>query len=280
MSTKTLPTSALLEAVVNVPVQLELPDGESVQVRIYGQKKPKTPAPLVVYFHSGAEQTNGVDGPCLAGRIFHSAGAIVVAVPYPQTPFPQPVNTGYGVLQWAYRQRNKLAGHGAKVYLSGIEAGGNLSAAVALMARDQLHPPLAGQILISPMLDPCVGSASQRHASKSTADSLWVDIWHQFLRCPRDAEHPYAVPAKAFRMDGLPPTLVLVGDTDPMRDEALAYAEKLTAAGLTVVQRVLTKQAPTPETLLHSQPVECPCALQAKTEFEQFFALTGSQPNG
>ena len=194
---------------------IDLASGEPVVVRMYGRKKAGHASPLVVHFHGGAFVSGDLDNGHTVAHLLEGAGAVVVSVAYPLTPFPQPVDTGYGVLQWVHRHRTKLGGQGALVYLAGEEAGGNLAAAVALMARDQAHPPLAGQILLSPMLDPCVGSASQRRTTGDAVDCKWVQGWRNFLRCPRDAEHPYAVPASAHRLSGLPPTLVLVGQNEP-----------------------------------------------------------------
>ena len=73
---------------------------------------------------------------------------------------------------------------------------------------------------------------------------------------------------------GLPPTLVLVGDTDPMRDEALAYAARLHAAGLQVTQHVFAKAEKWPEPLLETGPHECPCAGAVQEEFRRFFEAT------
>lgn len=257
---------------------IELAEGQSVVVRMYGRKQPAKVSPLVVHFHGGAFVSGDLDNGCTVGSLLEGAGAVVVSVAYPLTPFPQPVDTGYGVLKWVYRNRAKLGGQGALVYLAGEEAGGNLAAAVALMARDQSHPPLAGQILLSPMLDPCVGTASQRQKTGEAVDCKWVEGWRNFLRCPRDAEHPYAVPASAHRLTGLPPALILVGDTDPMRDEAMAYAARLRAAGLQVTEHVFAKAEKWPEPLLETGPHECPCAGAVQEEFRRFFAATRVPP--
>ncbi|WP_440108176.1 alpha/beta hydrolase fold domain-containing protein [Acidovorax sp. BL-A-41-H1] len=255
---------------------IEVAPGQDVAVRLYGRKKPGQRLPLVVHFHGGAFTSGGLDNGCTVAALLEGAGALVVSVAYPLTPFPQPVDTGYGVLKWAYRNRARLAGQGALLYLAGEEAGGNLAAAVSLMARDQLHPPLAGQILLSPMLDPCAGTASLREATGDATGCKWAEGWRKFLRSPRDAEHPYAVPAAAQRLAGLPPTLILVGDTDPMHDEALAYAARLRAAGLPVTQHVFSKNATWPDALLQQQPAPagCPCAGAAQAQFELFFEAT------
>lgn len=256
---------------------IEVGTGQDVAVRMYGRKKTGETSPVVVHFHGGAFTTGDLDNGCTVATLLESAGAVVVSVAYPLTPFPQPVDTGYDVLKWVHRHRTKLGGQGALVYLAGEEAGGNLAAAVGLMARDQSHPPLAGQILLSPMLDPCVGTASLREATGNATGCKWTEGWRNFLRCPRDAEHPYAVPGAARRLAGLPPTLILVGDTDPMHDEALAYAARLEAAGLQVTRHVFSKTTQWPDALLQTggQP-ECPCAAGAQEQFRTFFEATRS----
>lgn len=253
---------------------IEVAQGEDVAVRMYGRKKAGLLSPVVVHFHGGAFTTGGLDNGCVVASLLETVGAVVVSVAYPLTPFPQPVNTGYEVLKWACRNRTKLGGQGALVYLAGEEAGGNLAAAVALMARDQSHPPLAGQILLSPMLDPCAGTASLREATGDATGCKWTEGWKKFLRCPRDAEHPYAVPGAAQRLAGLPPTLVLVGDTDPMHDESLAYAARLEAAGLVVTRHVFAKGGQWPDALQATGQRECPCAAGAQEQFRLFFEAT------
>ena len=160
------------------------------------------------------------------------------------------------------------------VYLAGDEAGGNLAAAVALVARDRGHPPLGGQILVAPMLDPCVGTASLRETQSCEGGCKWADGWQQYLRGPMDADHPYAVPGKATRLAGLPPALVLTGADDPMRDEALAYAQRLRDAGIAVTGGVLPTRTGWPESLAEPPGQECPCAAGVKGHLRAFFSAT------
>ncbi|GAB2474061.1 alpha/beta hydrolase [Comamonas humi] len=252
-------------------------DGMEASVRMYGSKKRGEVAPLVVHFHGGAFVAGDLDCGYTVGHALAAAGACVVSVAYPlapQNPFPQPLELGYAVLQWAYKQRTKLAGKGAPLYLAGEEAGANLAAGVCLMARDQLHPPLAGQILISPMLDPCAATPSQRAAQGESVECKWASGWCQYLGGSHDAEHPYAVPARARRLAGLPATLILVGEADPMRDEALSYGARLEAAGLTVFQHVFAEVGQWPESLLEPPPEACPCAAQLQEQLRKFFETT------
>lgn len=252
-------------------------DGVQANVRLYGSKKRGEVAPLVVHFHGGAFVAGDLDCGYTVGHALAAAGACVVSVAYPlapENPFPRPLEVGYAVLQWAYKRRTKLAGKDAPLYLAGEEAGGNLAAGVTMMARDQMHPPLAGQILISPMLDPCAGTASQRAARGESIECKWAAGWRQYLGGSHDAEHPYAVPAGALRLAGLPPTLILVAQGDPMHDEALRYAARLEAAGLTVFSHVFTEDGQWPEALLEPQPECCPCAAQLEAQLRRFFETT------
>ncbi|MFT3811975.1 MAG: alpha/beta hydrolase [Acidovorax sp.] len=256
---------------------IEVAPGQSVAVRLYGERKKGGPVvPLAVHFHGGAFVSGGLDNGCTVAGLLRAAGARVVSVAYPLSPFPQPQETGYAVLQWAWRNRTRLAGKGAPVYLAGEEAGGNLAAGVCMMARDRFQPPMAGLLLVSPLLDPCVGTASQREAQADGAQCKWTQGWKQFLCGARDAEHPYAVPAHAQRLAGLPPALVLTSEDDPLRDEALAYAGRLEAAGITVRKQVLRAQpeAALPDALLQPGAYECPCAPQVQAQFERFFEET------
>ncbi|MBV5293254.1 MAG: alpha/beta hydrolase [Curvibacter lanceolatus] len=274
-----LPTPGAPPLHPGVDSEVGLPGGKSVAVRVYGRKTPGQAKPLVVHFHGGAFVSGDLDNGCTVAQLLLSAGAVVVSVAYPlapQHPFPNAAEAGYEVLKWVFRQRTRLAGTGALVYLAGEEAGGNVAAAVSLMARDQAHPPLAGQILLSPMLDPCVGTASLRQATGSATCCKWVEGWLSYLRNPRDAEHPYAVPAGSMRLQGLPPTLVLVGPDDPMRDEAMAYVTRLQAAGLQARGEVLSAAQHWPDALLAAQAQACPCAGAVQAQFQRFFEDTRS----
>jgi len=256
--------------------------GREVAVRTYGSKNAEAMRPLVVHFHGGAFISGTLDSGCTVAHLLEAAGARVVSVAYPlapEHPFPQPLEIGYGVLQWAFKHRARLAGKGALVYLAGEEAGGNLAAGVCMMARDQHHPPLAGQILLSPMLDPCVGTPSLRAVTGTATDCKWAQGWHQFLRSAHDADHPYAVPSAAQRLARLPPTLMLVGQDDPMRDEALAYAARLETAGLSVTRHVFDKAQQWPDALLIPDARPCPCAKEVQEQFQRFFAATRCPPS-
>ncbi|MBP7421658.1 MAG: alpha/beta hydrolase [Xylophilus sp.] len=268
-------------AIEETDTHIALANRPAVDARLYGKRTPGAATPLVLHFHGGAFVAGGLDNGATVARMLAGAGAVVVSLAYPlapASPFPQGIEVGYDVLEWVHKQRVKLAGQGARVFLAGEEAGGNLAAAVAMMSRDRAHPPLAGQILLSPMLDPCVGTASQREATdEATTRCKWADGWQQYLRCPMDAEHPYAVPGTSRRLADLAPTLVLSGADDPLRDEARTYADRLRDAGINVTYSLLPSAQGWPDALLQATPTECPCAVAVQEQIRDFFNAT-AQP--
>ncbi|MGH8788900.1 MAG: alpha/beta hydrolase [Cupriavidus necator] len=271
------PTS---QAIVETDTTIVLAGRVSVKLRLYGSRRAGGAAPLVVHFHGGAFVAGDLDSGALLARLLAAADAVVVSVAYPLAPahpFPQAVETGYAALQWVHKHRGKLAGPGARVFLAGEEAGGNLAAAVVLMARDRAQPPLAGQILVAPMLDPCVGTASLREAMGPATGCKWVEGWQQYLRSPMDAEHPYAVPGRTQRLADLPPTLVLTGEDDPMRDEALAYAQRLRDAGIAVSSGVLSTTG-WPDSLCEAVDTDCACAASVQQHLRAFFNAATPPP--
>jgi acetyl esterase len=262
-------------------LQVELRHRAPVDVRLYGRRVPGASCPLVLHFHGGAFVSGDLDSGCTVARMLAGAGAVVVSLAYPlapEHPFPDGVDTGYGVLEWLYKHRVKLAGQGARIFLAGEEAGGNMAAAVAVISRDRGHPPLAGQILLSPMLDPCLGTASQRDAMKGSTTCKWEQGWKQYLPCSMHVQHPYAVPGASHRLIDLPPTLIACGADDPLRDEARAYAERLRSAGIVVTYEVISNASNWPDALTQASGQACPCEESVKQLFRHFFEATWGPP--
>lgn len=269
------PNAQAAPGVAEQDVRIELAGRAPVQARIYGDKVAGG-GPLVLHFHGGTFVCGDLDDGRMVARLLAASGAVVVSLAYPlapQNPFPGAIEVGFDVLEWLFKNRTRLAGKGARIFLAGEEAGGNLAAAVALIARDRGHPPLAGQVLLSPMLDPCVGTESLR---KATADDgmhcKWAEGWAKYLGRPKDALHPYAVPSASLRLGQLAATLVVVGQDDAMRDEGLAYAARLRDAGNTVTSIVLPSAAGWEESLAQGASGECPCAVTVKQHFREFFS--------
>lgn len=244
---------------------------KTVRVRIYGRRSAS--AALVVHLHGGAFVSGTLENGSAVSRLLADAGAVVMSIDYPLAPdhpFPEAVETVYAALEWGYLHRAKLAGQGAAVIVAGEEAGGNLAAAVSLMARDRQHPPLAGQILLSPMLDSCVATASLRDADAGPVGCKWADGWHQYLPRVSDASHPYAAPGSCMRLAGLPFTLLVTAHDDPMRDEVQAYAQRLRDAGVRVDEAVLPDVTGWPCTYMKPASFEAPWAAAVREQLRKF----------
>jgi acetyl esterase len=157
-------------------------------------------------------------------------------------PFPAAVEDAHAVLRWAAGHRRRLGCHGELLVAAGLEAGGNLAAVSALMARDRGEPALAGQILLMPMLDPGLTSCSMRSVDDRTAERAAAACalgYRGYLPRALDRTHPYASPLQSSRMKDLPPALILSAHDDPLRDEAEQYGVKLQAAGIRVTLKRL-----------------------------------------
>lgn len=221
--------------------QLETEVGP-MPARVYGQAAAKAGAPLVLHLHGGAFTSGTVDCGAIAAALMAEAGAVVLSADYPLAvghPFPFPLTAAFAALVAVYRNRAAIASRTARLFVAGEEAGGNLAAGIAMMARDQKAPPLAGQILISPMLDPSLATASVRAAEAGACGCPWADGWKRYLGSADKAAHPYAAPLASQRLAGLAPALLVSTADHPMRDESVRYAAALGAAGVPTTLEIL-----------------------------------------
>jgi acetyl esterase/lipase len=218
---------------------VETARGARVPVRVYGKREGAVP--VVLHLHGGAFTGGSAAASERLPALLTQAGAVAVSADYPLPPahpFPQGLEAMFDVLGALQRCCAEWASRRSSVFVAGEESGGNLAAALALMVRDR-RVPLAGQILLSPMLDPVMGTCSLRSADVGAVGCPWADGWHAYLGSPDKAAHPYAAPLGATRLAGLAPALVLTAEDDPLRDESEAYARHLRTAGVRVQRHVL-----------------------------------------
>ncbi len=202
---------------------------------------------LIVFFPPGGFVSNELEAvDTFLRALALTTGYHVLASTYTLAsvlPFPAAAEDAHAVLAWAFRHRNKLGWDGSRLITAGIEAGGNLAAVSALMARDRGGPALAAQLLIMPMLDPALTSCSMRTCAgerfAASVANACAAAYRGYLPRATDRTHPYASPLQSSRMKGLPPALILSADDDPLRDEAEQYGAKLIAAGTkTLIRRL------------------------------------------
>ena len=219
------------------------PNG-SVPLRIYRPTGgPKEGLPGLVFFHGGGwvlGSLDGVDGLCRT--LCKYAQLVVISVDYrlaPEHQFPAGLEDCWAATCWVAENAESLGLDPLKLVVGGDSAGGNLAAAVALRARDQAFPQLTGQVLIYPVTDLTQSEPSYESFAEGyllTRDSMTWFI-QQYLPQVMDLKTPEASVLFAESLVGLPPTLLLVAGFDPLRDEGLAYAQRLREAGVPVIEK-------------------------------------------
>lgn len=246
-----------------------------LEARLYTPAAKAARTRLIVFFPCGGFLSSDLDETDDFARVL-AAGTVskVLAVAYTTAkaePFPAAAEDAHAVLSWAVRHRASLNWSGDCLITAGVEAGGNLAAVSALMARDRGGPAIAAQLLIMPMLDAGLTSCSMRTADGAggigAADACAAG-YRDYLPRAADRVHPYASPLQSSRLKALPPTLILSADDDPLRDEAEQYGAKLITAGVkTLVRRM-------PPIAIEQPDARCDCARQesAMREIAGFIA--------
>jgi acetyl esterase/lipase len=198
------------------------------------------PAATIVYYHGGGWVIGSLDSwDALCRTIAADSGCRVVSVDYrlaPEHPFPAAADDAYDSFVWV---ATNLAG-GRPVVVAGDSAGGNLAAVTALRARDEDGPPIALQVLVYPVVDHDLTTASYETYADAglilnRAEMVW--FWDHYVPDAAHRSHPHASPLRAADHAGLPPAYVLIAEHDPLRDEGLAYAAALEEAGVPVTVR-------------------------------------------
>jgi len=153
----------------------------------------------------------------------------------PEARFPAAVNDGFAALRWIAANARPLGGAPGRLAVCGWSAGGNLAAVLCRLARDAGGPDVAGQVLVTPVTDCDLGRPSYVENADgyvlTTAAMRW--FWDHYAD-PAERTDPRASPLRAADLRGLPPALVVTCEFDPLRDEGVAYAEALDAAGVEV----------------------------------------------
>jgi acetyl esterase len=220
---------------------LQVPvEGDSVSVRVY-RPDGADRLPILVYAHGGGFVFCDVDShDGLCRNLANLTPAVVVSVDYrlaPEHAWPTAAEDVYAATSWVADHAAELGGDPARIVVGGDSAGGNLAAVTALMARDRGGPDLAAQLLLYPVIAADFDTESYRLFGSGYYNPRpalqWY--WDQYVPDTADREHPYASPLNASLI-GLPPAVVVLAGHDPLRDEGMAYADALSAAGVPTVR--------------------------------------------
>ncbi len=220
----------------------------AVRVRTFvPATRPDTPIAAVVWMHGGGFLFGGAeDNDGMAQLLARETGALVVSVDYrlaPEHPFPCGLEDCYAVLTWLAAESTRLGVDRARIGVGGVSAGGGLAAGLALLARDRGGPAIAVQMPLYPMLD----DRNVTPASHEITDSrTWsrdknLTAWRHYLghEPGGDSVSPFAAPARARDLAGLPPAYTMVGTVDLFRDETIDYMSRLSQAGVPVEWHVV-----------------------------------------
>ncbi|MET7354982.1 alpha/beta hydrolase [Streptomyces mirabilis] len=215
-------------------------DGTQITMRWYA-KTGAAAGPAVLFFHGGGYIFGHIDlfdGP--VSRYVSASGVPMLSVEYrraPEHPFPTPVEDAYAALRWLHEHAGELGVDRGRIAVMGDSAGGGLAAALSILTRERGGPAIARQILLMPMLD-----------DRTTTPDLHIEpyllwsyddsrtAWPALLgdAAARPDVPATAAPARLEDATGLPPAYIEVGQLDAFRDEDLAYATKLSRAGVPV----------------------------------------------
>jgi acetyl esterase/lipase len=217
-----------------------------VVVRVHRPKSANGVLPVIYSIHGGGYIIGSYDMDDLKfDRWCQKLGCVGVSVEYrlaPETPYPGPLDDCYAGLKWTYDHAAEIGADPAHIGIAGVSAGGGLTAALALLARDRGEVPLCFQLLECPMLD------DTQTTSSSCLDGLpiWSREantfgWKSYLGdlYGTDDIPAYAAATRATDLTGLPSALVIVGGADGFRDEDITYALRLNQAGVPTELHVL-----------------------------------------
>lgn len=214
------------------------PDGD-IPIRIY-RPDDKAGNPLIMLYHGGGWVVGDLENEDTTCRgLCKRVNAVVISVDYrlaPETRFPGAVDDCYVATQWAVEHADELGIDASRIATSGTSAGGNLSGAVAQMARDKGGPSIAHQVLFCPVIDHDFDRPSYIANAENyglTRDAM-IWFWDHYTGTGDDRNNPHVALIRAKDLSGLPDATIIAAEYDPLVDEAVAYGDALKAAGVNV----------------------------------------------
>lgn len=211
----------------------------SQKARIYTPAGAKGPLPVVLYIHGGGWVIADIDVYDSSPRaLAKAANAILVSIEYrhaPEAKFPAAHDDANAAYQWVVANAAKWGGDPKKIAIVGESAGGNMAVNVAMAARDKGWPKPLSVVAVYPVANTSPNTASkQRFAAAKPLNTPMLDwFFKHTLADPDQAQDP-RLNLVAAKLDGLPPTTIILAEIDPLHDDGTGLADKLRAAGVTV----------------------------------------------
>jgi acetyl esterase/lipase len=217
-------------------------NGETVTIHITKPKDAKPDSPVFIFIHGGGWVLG--DYPThrrLVRDLVVASGAVAVFpdyTPSPEARYPKAINQIYATTQWVAENGQEIGVDGKNLAVVGNSVGGNMTAAIALMAKDKKGPKIKLQVLLWPVTDANfeTGSYNQFAEERFLTKNMMIWFWDNYLPEKDKRKEIYASPLQATteQLKGLPPALVQTAENDVLRDEGEAYARKLNDAGVSV----------------------------------------------
>lgn len=214
-------------------------DGEEIRLRIYTPEG-EGPFPALVYYHGGGWVIGAVEMFEAANRLVATeANAVVVSVDYrlaPENPYPTPIEDCYAALEWVAEHSLDINVDPAKISVGGDSAGGNLSTVIAKKALDNKGPAIQSQVLIYPVTNLEFDTESYNEFAQGFGLDRDLMKWFgiHYVGNEKLYNEPDVSPLKYDSVKGLPPAIIIAAENDVLKDEGVAYAEKLKQDGVNV----------------------------------------------
>ena len=236
-------------AVQKLPAEIENrtipggPNAKEISITIVRpQSNSNETLPIVVYFHGGGWVLGGFDThERLVRELATKANVVVIFVNYtpsPEAKYPVALEEAYAATKWIAQNGKSIDVNASRLAVAGDSVGGNMAAAVAILAKERSGPPIRFQLLFYPVTDANFETSSYMKYQ----EGYWLSreamkwFWDNYVSNQTNIKEPTVSPLQASidHLRGLPPTLVINGEFDVLRDEGEAYAHKLIEAGVQV----------------------------------------------
>ena len=218
-------------------------DGQTVKIYVMTPERAASKPGVLLFIHGGVWIVgNFQNHQRLMRDLVVGSGQVGVFVEYTSLPdarFPTQLEQCYAVLKWAATHAEEFGADGSRIALAGNSVGGNMTAALTLMAKDRGGPKISYQVLMIPATDATVDTESYHEygTGRFLARAFMKYGWDLYAPDAATRNNPYVSPLRASeqQLRGLPPALVITAENDPLRDEGEAYARKLKEAGVSVI---------------------------------------------
>ncbi|MFJ5766651.1 alpha/beta hydrolase [Lysinibacillus sp. NPDC093210] len=218
--------------------KIPMRDGQEINIRLYIPEHAKN-LPVIIYYHGGGWVFGDLESSDAGCQLLaDKAQAIVVSVDYrlaPEYPFPIPLNDAYDGLLWVFDNIASFGGDNTRITVAGDSAGGNLATVVSYLAAIFDGPTITSQALIYPVVNLDFTTASySAYGEHFGLDKQGMQWFAEHYTKPSHFKNPLVSPLQIENFGVLPKTIIIAAEADVLYDEGLAYAQKLSEAGVYV----------------------------------------------